>query len=63
MTALNGGSTGAVVRWAVTEIDPALCPQLHHACITNEQFIAGEVRREKKTHRVTLFGSPPNLEM
>ena len=63
MTALNGGLTGVVTRWAVIETPPALCPQLYCVCNTNEQLTAREGVRREETHRVTLFGSPPNLEM
>ena len=40
-TALNGGLTGVVTRWAVIEIPPALCPQLYCVCNTNEQLVRG----------------------
>jgi len=63
MTALNGGLTGVVTRWAVIEIPPALRPQLYCVRNTNEQLMAREGIRREKIHRVTLFGSPPNLEM
>jgi len=62
MTALNGGLTGVVARWAVIEMPPALCPQLYCVCNNDERPMAGGFRREE-THRVTLFESPPNLEM
>ena len=40
---MNGGLTRIVVRWAVIEMDPALCPQLFRDVRnTGEQFIAGE---------------------
>ena len=61
MAALNGGSTGVVARWAMIERAPALCPQLYCVRNTGEQLMAG--RGGDKTHRVTLLGSPPNLDM
>jgi len=42
MTALNGGLTGVVARWAVMEIAPALCPQLYRDVrSTGEKLMAG----------------------
>ena len=32
IAALKGGSSEAVTRWAVTEVDPALWPQLYRMC-------------------------------
>jgi len=58
MTALNGGLTGVVTRWAVIEIPPALCPQLYCVCNANEQSMArgggsGEKNSQSNPFRIT----------
>ena len=48
MTALNGGLTGVVTRWAVIDIPPTLCPQLYCVCNANEQLMARGGSGEKR---------------
>jgi len=61
MTALNGGLTGVVTRWAVIEIPPALCPQLYCVCNINEQVVAGPGRKNSQSNPFRITAELGNV--